>query len=52
VMEPPSNLESGLYPRGAKVTANDTVTVYIGNPTAAAIDGAALTWSYMWFDLT
>ena len=41
------DLEADLVPAGAKVTAADTVTVYINNPGAGAVDGAAKTWSYM-----
>ena len=40
-------LEADLVPAGAKVTATDTVTVYINNPGAGAVDGAAKTWSYL-----
>jgi hypothetical protein len=48
----PAALEDDLLPLGARVTADDTVTVYLYNPTAGAIDGAALTWDYLWLDLT
>ena len=52
VMEPPAALNDDLVFVGARVTAADTVTVYIYNPTAGAIDDAAQTWNYLWFDLT
>lgn len=52
LMIPPATLEDDLIPSGAIVTADDTVTVYLYNPTLGAVDGAALTWTYVWFDLT
>lgn len=52
VMIPPDTLEAGLIFVGARVTAADTVTVYLANITAAPVDGGALTWGYTWFDFT
>ena len=51
VMNPPA-LNDDLVYCGAAVTADDTVTVYIYNPTAGAIDDTARTWSYFWVDTT
>lgn len=52
VMIPPDAIEAGLVPLGTRVTAANTVTLYILNPTAAPINGADLTWGFLWFDLT
>lgn len=52
ILMPPSTLEDDLIPKGSPVTAADTVTLLLYNPTGAAIDGAARTWQYLWFDLT
>lgn len=45
----PEAAEKHLIPAGAKVTADDTVSVYINNNFTAttALDGAAKTWSLM-----
>jgi len=51
VMNPPA-LNDDLIFAGASVTAADTVTVYIYNPTAGAINDTERTWSYIWFDMT
>ena len=51
-MEPPAGLNDDLVFVGARVTAADTATVYLYNPTAGAIDDGALTWNYTWMDLT
>lgn len=52
LLEPPAALNDDLIFHGARVTAADTITVYLYNPTAGAIDDAALTWNYTWIDLT
>lgn len=52
LMEPPAGLDDDLLFVGARVTADDTVTVYLYNPTGGSIDDGALTWGYLWFDLT
>lgn len=49
VMNPPAALNDDLVFAGAAVTADDTVTVYLYNPTGGAIDDAAQTWTYLWF---
>lgn len=51
-MQPPAGLEDDLLFVGAEVTGANTVTVYLYNPTAGAIDPAAATWRYIWIDLT
>lgn len=47
-MMPPAAFNDDLIFAGCDVTADDTVTVYIYNPTAAPIDDAAQTWKYVW----
>jgi hypothetical protein len=45
-------LTTGLVYGGAAVTGANTVTLYATNATAVAIDNAAATFRYLWFDLT
>ena len=52
IVNPPSALEDDLLFVGAAITAADTATIYLYNPTAAAIDGASRTFSYCWIDTT
>lgn len=52
IMVPPATLNDDLLFVGARVTAADTVTVYLYNPTAGAIDDGPLSWTYLFFDLT
>jgi hypothetical protein len=52
IMMPPSGLNDDLVFCGADVTAANTVTVYLYNPTAGAINDTASTWRYVWIDLT
>lgn len=51
IATPPAALEDDLVPAGC-VAGTDQVTLYIYNPTAGAIDGAALTWEFLHIDLT
>jgi hypothetical protein len=51
IMSPPDSLEATLSYTGARVTANDTVTVYIYNGLGT-VDGASKTWGYLWFNFT
>lgn len=51
VVNPPA-LTTGLAFAGAAVTGADTVTVYAVNASAAPIDEAAATFTYLWFDVT
>jgi hypothetical protein len=46
-LTPPSTLEGALIFQGANVTAANTVTIRMRNVTTAAVNGAALQWSYM-----
>jgi hypothetical protein len=46
-LTPPDTIEGELVYQGAAVTAADTVTIRLYNWTAGAVDGAALTWSYL-----
>ena len=52
IVNPPSTLNDDLIFAGAAVTAADTVTIYIYNPTAGSIDQASATFSYCWIDTT
>ena len=52
IVNPPSDLNDDLIYCGAAVTAADTVTVYLYNPTAGSINQAAATFSYCWIDTT
>jgi hypothetical protein len=53
IFEPPSALETGLaYGATGRVSAADTVQLRLTNVTGLAIDGASLTWRYLWVDLT
>jgi len=52
VVNPPADLNDDLLFVGASVTADDTVTVWLYNPTAGAIDDSARTWEYLWIDTT
>jgi hypothetical protein len=49
---PPASLEAGLTYDGCRVASADAFLVRIGNPTAGTIDGADLTWTFMWFQLS
>jgi hypothetical protein len=51
-LQPPAALNDDLIYCGADVTADDTVTAYLYNPTGAPIDDASQTWRYLWLDLT
>jgi len=52
IVNPPSTLDDDLIFAGAAITAADTVTVYLYNPTAGAINQAEATFSYCWIDTT
>lgn len=52
VLHPPTALDGGLVYGGCKVTAADTLSVYIANLTAGAIDDGANDWLYLWMDIT
>jgi hypothetical protein len=46
IVQAPPTLEAGLVAQKAWISAIDTLTITIYNPTAGAIDGAALNWTY------
>ena len=48
--QPPAALNDDLVYHGCRVTGADTVTIYLYNPTGAAIDDTSRTWDYLWFD--
>lgn len=52
VLEPPDNLEAGLAYAGHRITATNTVTIYLYNSSGGAVNGAALDWRYVWWDRT
>lgn len=52
ILVPPDGLNSGLVYCGCRVTAGDTLTVYLANITGTSVDDGSLTWNYLWFDLT
>ena len=52
IINVPSTLNDDLLFVGAAVTAADTVSIYLYNPTATAIDQASATFSYCWIDTT
>jgi hypothetical protein len=52
IVNPPSTLNDDLIFAGAAVTAANTVTIYLYNPTAGSIDQASATFSYCWIDTT
>jgi hypothetical protein len=51
VVNPPA-LTTGLAFAGAAVTGANTVTVYAVNASAAPIDQAEATFTYLWVDVT
>jgi hypothetical protein len=48
----PASLESTLAYAGCRVSGTTTAQVALANLTAGSVNGADLTWSYAWFDLT
>jgi hypothetical protein len=46
VVAPPATLNDDLIFCGAAVTAANTLTVYLYNPTGSGIDDTAKTWTY------
>ena len=49
-VSPPANLEQDLLFAGSDVLADGEVTVYLHNPTAAAVDGSMQTWKVRWLN--
>jgi hypothetical protein len=52
IVNPPATLNDDLIFAGAAVTAANTVTIYLYNPTAEAINETSKTFSYCWIDTT
>ena len=52
IVNPPSTLDDDLIFAGAAVTAADTVTIFLYNPTAGSINQASATFTYCWIDTT
>jgi hypothetical protein len=52
IVNPPADLNDDLIFAGASVTAADTVTIYLYNPTASGINESSRTFSYCWIDTT
>lgn len=50
-VSPPGSLNDDLIFTGGTITANDTVTIYVYNPTAASL-AADGTWTINWIDKT
>lgn len=46
VAVPPAALEDDLIPAGAIASGTDTVTLYLYNASAGAVNGASLTWTF------
>jgi hypothetical protein len=52
IMQPPDGLNVGLVYGGCKVTAADTVRIFLANLTGSGIDDGASDWLYLWMDIT
>ena len=52
IVNPPADLNDDLIFCGAAITAADTVSIYLYNPTGSAINDTARTFSYVWIDMT
>ena len=52
IMQPPDALNVGLVYGGCKVTAADTVRIFLANLTGSGIDDGAHDWLYFWMDIT
>lgn len=52
LMNPPNGLNAGLVYGGCRVTAANTVRLYLANLTAVAIDDGSNTYDYLWIDFT
>ena len=48
---PPAALEAGYVIGQPYVSAADTITVVVSNPTALTITGAARNWNFLWVQL-
>jgi hypothetical protein len=52
IVNPPAGLNDDLIFCGAAISAANTVSIYLYNPTGSAINDTATTWSYVWIDMT
>jgi sarcosine oxidase gamma subunit len=52
IVNPPADLNDDLIFCGAAISAADTVSIYLYNPTGSAINDTARTFSYVWIDMT
>jgi hypothetical protein len=52
VAERPDTLNDDLVYGGCRVTGNDTLTLYLYNPTGGPIDDGSLNWNFLIFDMT
>lgn len=52
IMQPPDALDVGLVYGGCKVTATDTVRIFLANLTGSGINDGANDWLYLWIDIT
>ena len=52
ILYPPSTLAAGLAYAGCEITAANTVRIDLYNASGGAIDDAATTWHYLWWDRT
>lgn len=43
----PVSLDTDLFPKGARISAANTLAVTIGNEGAGAVDGASREWHYI-----
>ncbi len=51
VLNPPASLHADLIFGGAWVSAADTVSLYLYNEGAAAVDDTSRTWTWLWVEL-
>jgi hypothetical protein len=52
LMNPPDGLNAGLAYAGCRVTAANTVRIYLANLTLLPINDGSNDWNYLWLDLT
>ncbi len=52
IVNPPADLNDDLLFVGAAISAADTVSIYLYNPTGSAINETSRTFSYVWIDMT
>jgi hypothetical protein len=47
-LQPPASLNDDLLYVGCRVTAANTLTIYLYNATDGTVDDGALNWDYLW----